>query len=71
MITITALLHGIQCMGCPNITPYTARDMGGSRLVSSDWNHITSAAVDALDTSDLSGNVSEITEDEDQETAED
>ena len=28
------------------------------------WNRITSAATDILDTSDLSGNVSNITEDE-------
>lgn len=34
------------------------------------WNRITSAAADILDTSDLSGNVSAITEDENQEDIE-
>lgn len=34
------------------------------------WNRITSAATDILDTSDLSGNVSAITEDENQEDIE-
>ncbi len=33
------------------------------------WNRITSAATDILDTSDLSGNVSAITEDEEQKDA--
>jgi len=33
-----------------------------------DWNKITSDAVEAIDTSDLSGNVSDITEDENEDS---
>ena len=33
-----------------------------------DWNKITSDAVEVVDTSDLSGNVSDITEDENEDT---
>lgn len=33
-----------------------------------DWNRITSDAVEAVDTSDLSSNVSDITEDENEDS---
>ena len=33
-----------------------------------DWNKITSDAVEVVDTSDLSGNVSDITEDENEDS---